>query len=126
MPVFYPTPFYVDSTSGIFITKEDAIRERSRHIDWKNHYIWEKHRAGEIDITHVPTNDMLANFLTKPLCQLKLDRARVDNMLGLILTYFPFSVSLFYFAPFICFFIFFHPVCLFFLLLLGNGGMLRI
>lgn len=62
-----PTTLYLDSSSAISIVEEDAIKPRSKHIDWRYHFIRLQHRAGTITIVHVPSEQMLADYLTKPL-----------------------------------------------------------
>lgn len=74
-----PIVFNIKSTSAISITTEDAIKKRPRHIDRKYRHIHEKYEAGAINTVHVPTHEMLANFLTKPLGRVELEKARLDN-----------------------------------------------
>lgn len=39
------------------------------------HFVREKIQIGEIDFVHVPSNEQLANMLTKPLGQEKFTRS---------------------------------------------------
>lgn len=82
LPITSPVPFHLDSTSAISIATEEAIGKRSRHINRKHHLICDQVREGEIAIIHVPSGDMLADFLTKPLGRVLLDKACKDNALG--------------------------------------------
>lgn len=76
-----PTPFYIDSTSAVSVITENAIKKRSKHIDRRYHHIREQHQAGKIDIIRIPTTEMLADFLTKPLARVLLQKALIDNRL---------------------------------------------
>ena len=42
-------------------------QKRAKHIDIKYHYVREQVAAGTLDIVYCPTEDMLADILTKPL-----------------------------------------------------------
>ena len=57
---------------------------RSKHIDLRAHFIREKVAAGVVDLKYVPTNEQLADILTKALgpIQFALLRAsmQVDNV----------------------------------------------
>lgn len=81
-PVVKPTSFHLDSTSAISISTEEALKKRSRHIDQKHHFIREQYQQGLLDIIHVPTQEMLADLLTKPLSRVLLEKARLDNGLS--------------------------------------------
>ena len=76
-----PTSFFIDSTSAVSVITEDAIKKRSKHIDRRYHYILEQHKDGKIDIIRIPTTEMLADFLTKPLARILLQKAVDDNNL---------------------------------------------
>lgn len=66
-PVPAAIPFYVDNTSAIDTATGDSINRRSKHIDRRFHFIREQVQSGLLDIKHVPTDEMLADHLTKPL-----------------------------------------------------------
>lgn len=76
-----PTPFYIDSTSAVSVITENAIKKRAKHIDRKFHHIREQHQKSKIDIVRIPTTEMLADFLTKPLSRVRLLKAVKDNTL---------------------------------------------
>lgn len=77
-----PTPFCIDSTSAVSVITENAIKKRSKHIDRRYHYIREQHQANKIDIIRVPTTEMLADYLTKPLSRVLLEKAVEDNRMS--------------------------------------------
>lgn len=74
-----PTPFFIHSTSALSVITEQAIKKRSKHIDRRFHHIREQHQDGKIDIHRIPTTEMLADFLTKPLTRTLLEKALTDN-----------------------------------------------
>jgi hypothetical protein len=61
------TIIYEDNTSCIALTKNNMTTGRSKHIDIKYHFCREKQETGDIDVKYCPTDDMLADVLTKPL-----------------------------------------------------------
>jgi hypothetical protein len=77
-----PTPFYIDNTSAIFTATGDGIKSRSKHIDRRFHYIRGLIESNNIVIHHIPTEEMLADYLTKSLGPQALDHAlRLNHML---------------------------------------------
>lgn len=73
--------FYIDNTSAIFNATNEAVKSRSKHVDRRFHYIRDMYERGEIKIHHIPTEEMLADFLTKPLGPKPLEHAmRLNNL----------------------------------------------
>lgn len=66
-PIVSPSPLFVESTSAIASANKKSIRSKSKHIDQRFHYITQQIQDGSLVIHHVPTSDILANFLTKTL-----------------------------------------------------------
>lgn len=62
-----PVTVYCDNTSTVKLTKSDSYRERTKHIDVRYHHIRENVERGKIKIEFMPTNDMVADALTKAL-----------------------------------------------------------
>ena len=64
-----PLTIYCDSESAMALsdTKGTIHRRRTKHIDIRHHYIKERVEDGEIKLLHVPTSEMTADGLTKPL-----------------------------------------------------------
>jgi len=77
-----PTSFFIDSTSAVAVITEQAIKKRSKHIDRRYHHIREQHQDGKIEIIRIPTTEMLADFLTKPLARVLLQKAVDDNKMS--------------------------------------------
>ena len=61
------TELFSDNTAAIAIAREARFHGRSRHIGTHFHFVRERVEDGTFDITHVPTAEMLADGLTKPL-----------------------------------------------------------
>lgn len=66
-PIKGPISFFFDNKSAIDTETGDSINRRSKHIDQRFHFIREQVQDGVVDISHIPTEDMLADHLTKPL-----------------------------------------------------------
>jgi hypothetical protein len=63
-----PLTLFQDNTSTIHLaTNGKSNAERTRHIAVR--YFWVKDRieAGEVEVKHLGTADMIADFLSKPL-----------------------------------------------------------
>ena len=61
--------FYQDNESAIKMESNGkaSCGQRSRHIDIRYFFIADHSKRQDIDIVHCPTEDMLADFFTKPL-----------------------------------------------------------
>jgi hypothetical protein len=57
----------VDNQATIALSKNPVFHDRSKHIDTKFHFIRECVDRGQISIWHTPTEQQLADVLTKPL-----------------------------------------------------------
>ncbi len=64
-----------DNQGAIAIAKNPVAHARTKHIDIRFHYAIEE---GIIEIEYCPTEDMIADLLTKPLC-----KDRFIKMMGL-------------------------------------------
>ena len=57
-------PLYYDNTSAINLTKNHIQHSKTKHIEIKNHFIWDHVEKGEIEIKFLKTE---TNWLTCPL-----------------------------------------------------------
>ncbi|WVZ93229.1 hypothetical protein U9M48_039227 [Paspalum notatum var. saurae] len=57
----------VDNEAAIALSKNPVFHDRSKHIDTKFHFIRECLDREQIVLRHTPTEEQLADFLTKPL-----------------------------------------------------------
>ena len=66
-----PVDLYCDNNGAIAQAKEPRSHQRSKHILRRYHLIREIIERGDVKICKVPTNDNVADPLTKPLPQTK-------------------------------------------------------
>lgn len=76
-----PLPLCVDNTSAIACANNESVKSKSRHIDRRYHYIHEQIQGGALEVWNVPTTEMIADFLPKPLGPKGIVHAlKIDNM----------------------------------------------
>lgn len=61
------TTIYEDNQSCIALAKNPVHHARTKHIDIQHHFVREKVEAGEVKIEFKPTEEMVADALTKPI-----------------------------------------------------------
>ena len=63
------TILYQDNTSAILLEKNgrNSAGKRSRHINIRYFYIKDKVESKELEIKYCPTDEMVADYMTKPL-----------------------------------------------------------
>ena len=65
-----------DNQGAIALVRNPENHSRTKHIDVQYHYIREVVEDGLIQISYVPTNEMAADILTKPLTKAAFERGR--------------------------------------------------
>ena len=65
-----------DNQGALALVKNPYLHERSKHIDVCHHYIRDLAEKRKLEITYIPTNQMPANGLTKPLARVAFERFR--------------------------------------------------
>lgn len=63
----HPTVLMEDNQGTICIANNPVSHSRTKHIDVRYHYVREALVKGEIDVQYCPTQEMVADILTKPL-----------------------------------------------------------
>ena len=58
---------FVDNIGAIKLAENPVFHKRTKHIDIRHHFVREALRNEQIEICHVPTEEMGADILTKPL-----------------------------------------------------------
>ena len=58
---------YTDSLSAIELAKNPLYHARTKHVDIRYHFIREKVNSKEINLVYCPTNQLLADGLTKAI-----------------------------------------------------------
>ncbi|HEV7738704.1 MAG TPA: Ty1/Copia family ribonuclease HI, partial [Chlamydiales bacterium] len=75
------TTVYCDNTRAIALAKDASYHTRTKHIDVKHHFVREKVESKEIRFEYIPTNEMVADILTKALPKPKHEK--FTRLLGL-------------------------------------------
>ena len=78
-----PTTLFSDNQSAIALTKDHQYHPKTKHIDICFHFIRWIIENGSIRLIYCPTDDMLADTLTKALPSPKVKHFAVE--LGLVL-----------------------------------------
>lgn len=71
-----PVLLLVDNQAAIKVAQNPEDHQRSKHIDVAYHYIRDKVDQGLMVLQYVPTKEMVADFLTKPLKTLSHNRCK--------------------------------------------------
>ena len=75
-PQSQPTLILEDNQSAISISKNPQFHRRTKHFNIKYHFIRKQVSNGKICLQYCPTEDMLADLLTKGIGPEKLERLR--------------------------------------------------
>jgi hypothetical protein len=67
-----PTTLYSDNQSAIALSKDHQYHARTKHIDIRFHFIRWIIEQGSIRLIYCPTDDMIADTLTKALPSAKV------------------------------------------------------
>jgi len=70
-PLDHPTMLYCDNQSAIALTKDGTYHARTKHIDICYHFIRFSVENGSISLVYCPTEEMVADTLTKVLLNAK-------------------------------------------------------
>src|SRR5436305_6743576 len=65
---------FADNQGDIKLSENPKHHSRSKHIDVKFHFIREASQQGLIRLMYIPTTDMVADILTKPLARDKHEK----------------------------------------------------
>ncbi len=72
-----------DNQGALALVKNPHLHERSKHIDICYHYIRDLHATGKVQVSYIPTSEMKADGLTKPLSRPKFQEfTRMIGMAG--------------------------------------------
>jgi hypothetical protein len=63
-----------DNMGALALTKNLHLNERSKHIDIYHHYVCDLAINGRLQVSYVPTADMVAEGMTKPLQRVAFER----------------------------------------------------
>jgi hypothetical protein len=76
------TIIYYDNQSCIRLFEHPVFHERSKHIEIKYYFIRDKVQEGEMKLQYIPTDELTADILTKPLSRIKF--AYLRDKLGIV------------------------------------------
>ena len=71
-----PTVIEEDNKGAIALSKYPKFHGRTKHVDIRYHFIRDKVESEEILLKYCPTNNMVANVLTKALSKNSFERFR--------------------------------------------------
>ena len=77
-----PMQLWDDNMEAINLAKNNNFSSKTKHVRIKMHFIQEKLRNKDILISYIPTENMKADSLTKPLPSVKLEKFKND--IGLV------------------------------------------
>lgn len=60
-----------DNQGSIALAHNPVFHARTKHVDIQHHYIRDEVAAKKIELSYIPTNEMIADGLTKPLTHVK-------------------------------------------------------
>ena len=66
-----PTHLHIDNQSAIAIARNPEFHDRTKHIDVRYHFLRQKVENEEILLTYLPTDNQIADVLTKGLARAK-------------------------------------------------------
>ena len=69
-----PTTIYQDNQSAMKIANNRMTNLRTKHIDIQHPFIRERIESREIKVEYLPTEDMVADCLTKPLSRTAIEK----------------------------------------------------
>ena len=71
------TKIFEDNQGAIALAKNPTHHSRTKHIDIKYHYVREAVSTKEINLEYCPTQDMIADSLTKGLPRPQFEKLRL-------------------------------------------------
>ena len=75
-----PIKIWEDNQSAMKLTKNHGAAKMSKHIAVRYHYIRDLQETGTVDVDYIPSEDQLADMLTKNLARVKLEKMRSKVM----------------------------------------------
>ena len=72
------TILFQDNKSAILLEKngKESSTKRTKHINIRCHFLTDRIKNGDFEVEHYPTDDMIADFFTKPLMGAKFKKFR--------------------------------------------------
>ena len=73
-----PIQLLVDNKSAINLANNPVSHGRSKHIDTRFHFLRDQVNTGKLKLVYCPTQQQLADALTKPLRKERFEHLRSD------------------------------------------------
>lgn len=77
-----PTIIHEDNQACIRVAESDKPTRRMKHVDVRFHFVKNEIDAGIVRLLYVPSEDQVADVMTKGLPRIQFEKLR--NMLGLL------------------------------------------
>ncbi|CAB4003970.1 Hypothetical predicted protein [Paramuricea clavata] len=74
------TTIYEDNQGDIAMSRNPVLHKRTKHIDIKYNFVREKTQDETIELKYCPTNEMVADILTKPLSKGQFEYLRYPGV----------------------------------------------
>ncbi|KAI0999788.1 hypothetical protein K3495_g8413 [Podosphaera aphanis] len=71
-----------DNQGSLTLVKNPHLHERSKHIDVCFHYVRDIAEKGKLIVEYIPTSEMIADGMTKPLARINFEKFKIQ--LGLV------------------------------------------
>ncbi|BET03511.1 Hydra magnipapillata [Nesidiocoris tenuis] len=72
----------IDNASALKLVKYPEFHWRTKHIEIRHYFVWEKYQEGALDVEHIEGENQIADILTKPLRKVRF--ATLRSKLGVI------------------------------------------
>ena len=72
-----PFRLWNDNQGAILLSGNAVHHKRTKHVDLRHHFVRDMVSAGQMEIKYLPTNEMVADILTKSLGSVKFNQFRV-------------------------------------------------
>ncbi len=72
--LYIPVQIFEDNQGAIALSKNPVCRQRCKHVDVRYHFIRSALSNGKVTVEYCPTEEMVADVMTKPVTKFKLEK----------------------------------------------------
>ncbi len=72
--LYIPVQIFEDNQGAIALSKNPVCRQRCKHVDVRYHFIRLALSNGKVTVEYCPTEEMVADVMTKPVTKFKLEK----------------------------------------------------